>query len=159
MIDMIKRFPGIGCAYIGQNGDPGYEYYGFSDKESQREVDERTIFPACSISKFITAICTMKLSEQGIIDIDEAADKYLSSWKLHGRNGEESDASVRHLLQHTAGIFDGEEGFCGHRMTDRAISITEILEGSTAYNNRPAVAGQAPGTAFEYSDAGFCILQ
>lgn len=158
-IDIMKRFPGVGCACIRNNGETRYDFYGFSDKESGTEVDERTIFPACSISKFITAICVMKLSEQGRIDIDEPANRFLSSWKLRGTNGEESDASVRHLLQHTAGISDGEDGFYGHRMNDKAISITEILEGTTAYNNRPAVVRQAPGTAFEYSDAGFCIIQ
>lgn len=160
MIDnIIKRFPGVGCAYVEHNGDAGYEFYGFSDKESRTGVDERTIFHACSISKFITAICVMKLSEQGIIDIDKAANMYLSSWKLRGLNGEESDASIRRLLEHTAGIFDGEDGFYGHRMMDKEISVVEILEGTTAYNNRPAVVKQIPGTAFEYSDAGFCIIQ
>lgn len=157
--DIMKRFPGVGCACVRGSGETRYDFYGFSDKESGTEVDEKTIFPACSISKFITAICVMKLSEQGRIDIDEPADKYLSGWKLRGTNGEESDASVRHLLRHTAGISDGEDGFYGHRMNDRAISITEILEGATAYNNRPTVVRQAPGTAFEYSDAGFCVIQ
>lgn len=157
--DIIKRFPGVGCAYVGRSKDARYEFYGFSDKESKKGVDERTIFPACSISKFITAICVMKLFEQGIIDIDKAANIYLSRWKLRGLNGGESDVSIRHLLEHTAGVIDGEDGFYGHRMTDQAISVVEILEGTTAYNNRPAIVEQIPGTAFEYSDAGFCIIQ
>ena len=106
MTDILKGFPGVGCAYIGRNGDAGYEFYGFSDKESRTEVDGRTIFPACSISKFVTAICVMKLCEQTVIDIDKPANMYLSSWKLRGLNGEESDASVRHLLEHT------DAGFC-----------------------------------------------
>ena len=73
-IDIMKRFPGVGCACIRNNGETRYDFYGFSDKESGTEVDERTIFPACYISKFINAICVMKLSEQGRIDIDEPAD-------------------------------------------------------------------------------------
>lgn len=159
MDDVIKRFPGVGCAYVGRDRVARYEYYGFADKESGTRVDEQTIFPACSISKFITAICVMKLSERRIIDIDKAANRYLSNWKLQDLDGKESDASIRHLLEHTAGIFDGEDGFYGHRMTDRAISVVEILEGTTAYNNRPAVVERMPGTAFEYSDAGFCVIQ
>lgn len=157
--DIIKRFPGVGCAYVERGGDAEYEFYGFSDKESGTKVNGQTIFPACSISKFVTAICVMKLSEQGIIHIDKAANRYLSSWKLQDVNGKKSDVSIRHLLEHTAGIFDGEDGFYGHRMTDGAISIVEILEGTTVYNNRPAVVEQIPGTAFVYSDAGFCIIQ
>ena len=35
----------------------------------------------------------------------------------------------------------------------------DILEGRTAYNNRPVRAEKPQGTAFEYSDAGYCVLQ
>ena len=35
----------------------------------------------------------------------------------------------------------------------------DILEGRTAYNNRPVRAEKPHGTAFEYSDAGYCVLQ
>ena len=46
------------------------EYYGFADRENQVFVDEKTVFPACSVSKFITAICIIKLYEQKLINID-----------------------------------------------------------------------------------------
>ena len=60
---IIDRFPGIGCAWADAAGKETTEYYGFADTESRAFVDERTIFPACSVSKFITAICVMKLHE------------------------------------------------------------------------------------------------
>ena len=34
------------------------------------------------------------------------------------------------------------------------VSLLDILEGRTKYNNRPVRAEQPQGTAFEYSDAG-----
>lgn len=70
-----------------------------------------------------------------------------------------SDATIRALLCHTAGIMDGEDGFYGLRRSDPEISLIDILEGRTAYNNRPVRAEKQPGTAFEYSDAGYCVLQ
>lgn len=156
---MIKKFPGIGCAHVSPAGDTGHEFYGFSDRENEIRVDGGTVFPACSISKFITALCVMKLSEQGIIELDRPANACLARWKLRDLSGDESDVSVRCLLWHTAGILDGEDGFYGHRMTDQDIGIMDILEGTTAYNNRPAAVERTPGAAFEYSDAGFCVLQ
>lgn len=157
--EIIKRFPGIGCGYVGKNGTIKYEFYGAADKESNTPVDEHTIFPACSISKFITAVCVMKLSEQGILEIDKPANHYLSRWKLRDLNGDESNVSIRYLLEHIAGVIDGEDGFYGHRLTDRVINIVDILEGATSYNNRPTLVEQAPGTVFEYSDAGYCVIQ
>ena len=127
--------------------------------ENRVPVDEATLFPACSISKFVTALCAMKLHEQKRIDIDQPANRYLRRWKLLTADGAESDAAVRSILCHTAGIVDGEDGFCGLRRGDPEIRLIDILEGRTFYNSRPARAEKPQGTAFEYSDAGYCVLQ
>lgn len=100
----------------------------------------------------------MKLHEQGLIDIDAPVNRYLRRWKLLTPDGSESDAIIRSLLRHTAGIVDGEDAFYGLRRGDPEISLTDILEGKTAYNNRPARAEKPQGAAFEYSDAGYCVL-
>ena len=156
---IMDRFPGIGCAWGDTGGKESSEYYGFADRESHVLVDKGTIFPACSISKFITAICLMKLREQKLIDIDRPVNLYLRQWKLLTLDGAESDADIRSILSHTAGIADGEEGFCGLHRSDPIISLKDILEGRTPYNNRPVRAEKYQGLAFEYSDAGYCVLQ
>ena len=152
-------FIGISSAYSDSDGRIATDYSGFADKENNIPVDENTIFPACSISKFITAICVMKASEQGLIDIDAPANNYLSNWKLRTSAGDESKASIRSLLCHASGIIDGEDGFYGLRRNDPVISLTDILDGKTSYNNRPAREGKIPWSEFEYSDAGYCVLQ
>ena len=156
---IIERFPGISCAWADAAGKETTEYYGFADMESRTYVDGETIFPACSVSKFITAICVMRLHEQKLIDIDMPVNRYLRQWKLLTVDGNESDADIRSILCHTAGIPDGEDAFYGLRRGDPEISLTDILEGRTSYNNRPARAEKPQGTAFEYSDAGYCVLQ
>ena len=150
-------FPGIGCAWT--NGKTTAEYYGVADRESNTPVTGETIFPACSVSKFITAICVMKLYEQGVIDIDRPVSRYLRQWKLRTPDGSESNASIRSILCHTAGIIDGDDAFYGLRRNDPEIGLADILEGKTAYNNRPVRAEKPQGEAFEYSDAGYCVLQ
>ena len=156
---ILERFPGVGCAWMNAVGKESAVYFGAADREKYTAVDDNTIFPACSISKFVTAICVMKLHEEKTIDIDKPVNNYLRHWKLLTPEGEESDAVIRALLCHTAGILDGEEGFCGLRRGDPEISLTAILEGITAYNPRPVRAEKPQGTAFEYSDAGYCVLQ
>ena len=156
---ILERFPGISCAWMNAAGEVSTEYYGTADRERNLAVNDNTIFPACSISKFVTAICVMKLHEQKAIDIDRPVNDFLRQWKLLTPEGKESDATIRALLCHTAGIMDGEDGFYGLRRGDPEISLMDILEGTTAYNNRPVRAEKQPGTAFEYSDAGYCVLQ
>ena len=157
--NILEIFPGIGCAWIDEAGKTTAEYYGVADQESNTPVNRDTVFPACSISKFITAICTMKLQEQGVMDIDHPVNHYLQQWKLRTLDGSESNASIRSILCHTAGIVDGDDAFYGLRRNDPEISLADILEGKTAYNNRPVRAEKPQGEAFEYSDAGYCVLQ
>lgn len=154
-----KRFPGISCAYRDAEGNVAAKCFGFADKEENVQVDENTAFPACSISKFITGICIMKEYEQGRINIDKPVNLYLRSWKLFNSSGNESDAPIRSLLSHTSGIIDGEDGFYGLRRSDPYVSLIDVLDGRTSYNNRPAQENNPYGTEFEYSDAGFCVLQ
>lgn len=144
---MLDRFPGIGCAYMDGAGKVTTEYY---------SADENAIFPAASMSKFVTALCLMKLHEDQVIDIDDPANVWLKQWKLRTPDGQESDAAIRSIMSHTAGIVDGEDGFYGECA---GISLMDILEGRTAYNNRPVRAEKPQGTTFEYSDAGYCVLQ
>ena len=94
---IIDRFPGISCAWADAAGKETIEYYGFADMESHTYVNEKTIFPACSISKFITAICAMRLHEQKLIDIDMPVNRYLRQWKLLTVDGSESDADIRSM--------------------------------------------------------------
>ena len=74
-------------------------------------------------------------------------------------DGNESDETIRALMCHTAGIIDGEESFYGLRREDSEIRLLDILDGKTTYNNRPARAEKTQGSVFEYSDAGYCVLQ
>lgn len=159
MEQIIARFPGISYAGVDTAGRVRTECWGSADKERSLPVDEDTIFPACSISKFITAICVMKLQEQQVIDIDAPVNAYLHQWKLRTSNGSESDATIRALMCHTAGIVDGENSFYGLRRSDPEITLLDILEGRTSYNNRPAQSEKPQGAAFEYSDAGYCVIQ
>ena len=156
---IMRRFPGISCAYVDATGKETTEYYGVSDKEQNIVVDVNTIFPACSMSKFVTAICLMRLHEENAIDIDAPVNNYLQQWKLRTMDGNESDATIRALMSHTAGILDGEDAFYGLRRDDQEISLMDILEGKTFYNNRLVRAEKPQGAEFEYSDAGYCILQ
>lgn len=154
-----ENFPGIGCAWTDAAGKTTAEYSGVADRESNTPVNRNTVFPACSVSKFITAVCVMKLHEQGVMNIDDPVNQYLHQWKLRTLDGSESNASIRSVLCHTAGIIDGENAFYGLRRNDPEISLMDILEGKTAYNNRLVRAEKPQGEAFEYSDAGYCVLQ
>ena len=155
----MDQFPGIGRAWTDAVGHMGADYAGFADRENRVPVDGGTVFPACSISKFVTALCVMRLCDQGALDLDAPANRSLRQWKVRAADGRESGATVRSFLCHTAGCADDGAGFRGLRQGDPAVSLMDILEGRTAYNSRPVRIEKPEGTEFEYSDAGYCVLQ
>lgn len=156
---LVKQFTGVSLAWGNANGLCKIDYRGYANKMSGRTVTENTLFPACSITKYVTAICVIKLKSSGILDLYADVNQYLRDWKIRDLEGEEKKVTLIDLLSHTAGIIDGEDGFYGHRIGDKNISIIDILEGRTTYNPRAARVEKKPGTFFEYSDAGYCIIQ
>ena len=156
---IYERFPGVSCAYRDAAGREILKYDGAADKEKSIPVDGGTVFPACSISKFVTALIVMKLEEQELLNIDEPVNRYLHEWKLLAPDGKESDATIRSILTHTSGIVDGDDSFYGLRRNDHEVGLLDVLEGRTPYNKRRTVSEKQPGTEFEYSDAGYCVLQ
>lgn len=46
------------------------EKYGVLEARTHKKVNSQSIFRECSISKFLTAILVMMLTEQGILDLD-----------------------------------------------------------------------------------------
>ncbi len=156
---IYERFTGVSCAYRDSAGREILKYGGVADKENNIPVDDCTAFPACSISKFVTALIVMKLQEQNQLNIDEPVNRYLHQWKLLTADGKESDATIRTILNHTSGIIDGDDSFYGLRRTNPEVGLLDVLEGRTPYNKRRAISEKQPGTEFEYSDEGYCVLQ
>jgi CubicO group peptidase (beta-lactamase class C family) len=102
----------------------------------------------------------MKLTEQRILNLDENVNEKLSSWKFpHNELNKNKKVTLRKLLSHHSGVMDPEGSF--NELNTRMDSPTmfEILEGRTSYCKDPIEIKHEPGSTFEYSDAGFCIIQ
>ena len=155
----VERFPGIGCAWTNAAGKESAEYFGEADRENHIAVTDQTIFPACSISKFVTAICIMKLHGKQVIDIDKPVNDYLRQWKLLTLEEKESDASVRALLCHTAGIMDGDDGFYGLRRGDPEVIRTALHTDGSAQRHPVLQPGNdIPGIKEQFCKGGSRIF-
>ncbi|GGP15960.1 serine hydrolase domain-containing protein [Oceanobacillus neutriphilus] len=133
---------------------------GLLEAESNREVNNDSIFNACSISKLLTGILAMKLSDEGILHLDEDVNKRLISWKVPKSDftGNQK-VTLRNLLSHQSGIIDPEDSFSELDPQAGIPSIVALLEGETPYCRVPIKLKCEPESEFHYSDAGFCIIQ
>ncbi len=138
----------------------GVENYGFLEANTDRKVNENSIFSACSISKFLTGMMILKLIEEGLLDLDEDVNERLETWKVPDNEFTKNKlVTLRNLLSHQAGIKDPEGSFF-ERISDIGTpSMVELLEGKTPYCKVPIEVQYEPESEFQYSDAGYCIIQ
>lgn len=73
---------------------------GYADSEKKRPWQEDTIVNLYSTTKGLTAMCALRLMEEGKLDIDAPVAEY---WPEFAQNGKEK-IPVRFLLSHRAGL-------------------------------------------------------
>ena len=80
------------------------EAFGWANREKRIKATPHTMYSLASISKPITATGLMVLVERGHIDINKPVNSYLARGKLTAYEGNVSEATVKRLLHHTAGL-------------------------------------------------------
>ena len=103
---ILNRWATVGLA-VGMVRRDSMEFFrghGLADIASGTPVTQDTVFRIASITKTFTAIAVMQLSEQGLIDLDGPAGRYLRAYRLAPAKAGFRPATIRHLLTHTAGI-------------------------------------------------------
>lgn len=149
----VGRLPGLAAAIIDHGAVVRVVTRGMANDTTP--VDEHTLFTVASISKTFVAALILQLVEEGRIDLDAPASTYLgfsvSSAQAPGR-----EITVRELMTHTSGMTDdwialGRVTYVG----DPPITLSEFSSGYVAV---PAHFDAAPGTQFEYCNAGFGLL-
>ena len=80
---------------------------GVGDLELRTRVDAATVFEAASIAKLLVAVCVMQLVEEGKLDLDGDASKYVGFAIRHPRGS--TLITLRMLLAHRASIRDPQD--------------------------------------------------
>ena len=126
------------------------EGFGWADREGRVPATEHTTYSLASISKPITATGLMILVQRGLVKLDVPANEYLGSGKITGIQGDASQATVRRVANHTAGLplhymfyYDGA--------VDRVPTMDDAIA-------RYAITVYLPGSSYQYSNLGFGIL-
>src|SRR4030095_146847 len=137
------RLPG-GVLWLERDGQSYHAALVRRMTEPQEEaMTEDTIFDAASLTKVMaTTPAIMKLVEQGKIEIDAPANKYIPEL-----TGEDKDKiTVRHLMTHSSGTKPGipNTGWEGYDAGIATACSTPLAS--------------PPGTVFRYSDINFILL-
>jgi len=105
--DRMKHYhvPGVSIAVINNGKIEWAKSYGVMDEATKEPVTNQTLFQAGSISKPVAAYGSLKISEEGKIDVNENVNTYLKTWKLPDNEFTKAKkVALKHLLSHTGGL-------------------------------------------------------
>ncbi len=152
--------PGVSVALINDAVLEWTGSYGRLEVDTDIQTAKDSIFNACSVSKFVTSITVLRLVQKGVLDLDEDVNVKLLSWNVPENEFTRcKKVTLRNILSHQAGFVDKDGSFGIYQEGDCVPSPLDILNGSTTYNPRPVLVEYIPGSRFEYSDAGFCVIE
>lgn len=145
-----KHVPSVSVAVAKDGKIIWEEAFGWADRERMYRATPETMYSLASISKPFTATALMRLVEQGKIDLDKPANDYLGASKLTGHAGDASAATVRRVLNHTAGL-----PYHYHFFYNNEPQGPPSIDESIAHYG---VIVTPPGEAWEYSNLGYGII-
>lgn len=132
--------------------------YGWADEEEQRPVTTVTMFEPGSISKSISALGILKLTQEKKLDLNTDINDYLQSWKFpYDSLSGNKKITLKNLLSHTAGL--SVHGFPGYNRKDNIPTLPQLLDGKKPANTGAVRSEFEAGLKFKYSGGGTTISQ
>ncbi len=146
--------PGL-AVLIRQNGRTLFEHeYGSRDLRSSLPIDAHTNFRLASFTKQFTAMAIMLLVHDGKLTYDEHLTDIFLEFPAYGRT-----ITIRNLLNHTSGLVAYED-LMGKMYAGKSWEqIPQITDAQVlALMEKQTGTKFPPGTKWEYSNGGYCVL-
>ncbi|MFC1725661.1 serine hydrolase domain-containing protein, partial [candidate division KSB1 bacterium] len=126
------------------------ESCGWANREKMIKATPHTMYSMASISKPITATGLMKLVEEGKVDLNKPVNDYISPARLTAYEGDVSDVTVRHILNHTSGLPTHYTCFYLDEPDRQPPAMPESIR-------RYGIIVFPPGEFYQYANFGFSI--
>jgi N-acyl-D-aspartate/D-glutamate deacylase len=140
-----QRIPGMAVAVIRGGEIVKARGYGRANVEHDVAVTDETIFQSGSLGKQFTATVVLLQVEDGKLALNDSIDRFFPNAPPAWR-----DITVRHLLTHTSGIPDYNDGLLDYRrdyQEDDLVAFAQTLP-----------LDFAPGADWKYSNTGYILL-
>lgn len=138
-----------GSILVAKNGKILFEeHVGRKDLRQKDPIESTSTYQLASVSKQFTAAAILLLYQEGKLDLDDFASKYLTGFPYQ-------NIKIRHLLNHTSGLpnymYAAEKNWKSKLPPDN----TEMLNLMGKLKMQPYFK---PGEKFNYSNTGYFIL-
>ena len=150
-----KHAPGVAMLIVGPDGVRDRCAIGVADIVTGAPMTTEHAVPWFSMTKIATATLTMRLAEAGTVDLDAPVRPLVPSVMLLRPEHWAEQITLRHLLQHSAGLVNPIPVGWIHPPDDRAPDPLEFLDGVIRKNKK---LRSEPGFVSRYSNLSSLIV-
>src|SRR4030095_2595323 len=141
----FTSIPGAAVSVIHRGSIVFEGGYGHADAEKKAAIDANTFFELASVTKQITAMAVMMEKEAGRFQYDTPVANFFPEFRSFAQG-----ATIRNLLQHTAGFPDYSELCRGSGPAHNSDIVNLIV--------KKARLDFQPGSRHAYSNTGYDLL-
>jgi D-alanyl-D-alanine carboxypeptidase len=149
--------PGLSASLLLPDGTRLDHQAGLADRRHNAPVEPETRFLSGSVGKTITALVAVQLAEEGVLDLDAPVETWLSGRDWWPALANHDGMTLRHLLNHSAGVPDYLED-----LDFFLAGLTRGQRGFTPDETIGFVAGDSAegplGQHFSYSDTDYILV-
>jgi CubicO group peptidase (beta-lactamase class C family) len=146
-----NHFPGLAFGIVIDGKLVYTGNYGYTNIEKKIPVSSSSLFRIASMSKSFTAMAILKLRDEGKLNLDDPAYRYIPELKnFKYPTADAPVITIRHLLTHGAG-FPEDNPWGDRQLADNDKEFIAFLNKQVSFSN-------SPGIAYEYSNLGFALL-
>ncbi len=144
-----EEITGSNVAMVFQEGEVTYHHTQNSGKPGDKDIGPDTLFPIFSMTKPVTTVAVLMLSERGMIDLEDPVSKYLPQLadpKCKGESGVYdcvNELKIIHLLSHRSGYY-----YYGSHYIPSSIKYDNLEEFVEDVSQLPLEA--EPGSRYQY---------
>jgi CubicO group peptidase (beta-lactamase class C family) len=144
-----KFFKFNGNVLVAEKGKIIYQQaLGYADYNTNRLLNDSSVFELASVSKQFTAMAIMILKERNQLSYDDHVTKFFPDFPY-------DNITIRNLLTHTSGLPDYETQFEKNWDKKKIAFNRDVIE---MLKQRKDTLSFKPGTKWSYSNTGFAVL-
>lgn len=146
------NLPSLAVALVDDQEVIWQEAFGEANIENDIPATTATVYKVWSIAKVFTAIETMRLVEDGLVDLDAPITDYVPDFSIQTRFPDSSQITIRSILAHHSGLPRNECQALMSGPDDPNVLIEMAATTQDCYMTFPV------GYRYKYSNIGYDVL-
>lgn len=153
----VGKFPGATVGFVLPDGRVASVSTGVADLETKKPLKTSDRLLAGSVGKTFVAAVSLKLVEEGVLNLDEKIERWLGNEKWFPQLPNAKEITLRMLLNHSSGIQNhvdnGSFMKAMFKSDGREIKYEELI--AYVLNKKPLFAA---GKGYNYGDTNYILV-